>query len=43
MHDHYQDYDSLRLHEKVQNSFGFSVVGKAYAELYESVLDKASI
>jgi glycosyltransferase involved in cell wall biosynthesis len=41
MLDHYQDYDHQQMHEKVLNSFGFNVVGKAYADLYESVLGKA--
>ena len=40
MLDHYQNYDSRLMHEKVQNSFGYNIVGKAYAELYESVLEK---
>jgi hypothetical protein len=26
------------MHEKVQNSFGFNIVGKTYADQYEGVL-----
>ena len=43
MLDHYQDYDPHRMHEKVQNSFGFNIVGKAYADLYESILARTSV
>lgn len=42
MLDHYQDYDANLMHEKVQNTFGFMIVGKAYCDLYESVLAKTS-
>ena len=40
MLDHYQDYDPNQIHENVENSFGYRIIGKVYSNLYEGLINQ---